>query len=92
MCLPPPEPTDEQVEQHNKATINYLKQLLPVAWSHNSLTTLKLSSISTPSMVLEKNIFRQPSTRPHPGSTTTTPRRYYATSPPLPAPAPSTSR
>ncbi|PQM38607.1 uncharacterized protein Pyn_06436 [Prunus yedoensis var. nudiflora] len=42
MCLPPPEPTDEQVEQHNKATINYLKQLLPVAWSHNSLTTLKL--------------------------------------------------
>ncbi|PQQ16580.1 uncharacterized protein Pyn_26445 [Prunus yedoensis var. nudiflora] len=41
MCISP-EPTDEQVEQHNKACINYLKQLLPVAWSHNSLTTLKL--------------------------------------------------
>ncbi|XP_008223068.1 PREDICTED: uncharacterized protein LOC103322894 [Prunus mume] len=42
LCLLPPDPSDEEREQQNKATINYLKQLLPVAWSHNSLTTLKL--------------------------------------------------
>ncbi|CAB4293502.1 unnamed protein product [Prunus armeniaca] len=43
LCLRPPEPSDEEREQQNKATLNYLKQLLlPVAWSHNSLTTLKL--------------------------------------------------
>ncbi|XP_008222993.1 PREDICTED: uncharacterized protein LOC103322831 [Prunus mume] len=42
LCLPPPEPSDEEREQQNKATLNYLKQLLPVACSHNSLTTLKL--------------------------------------------------
>ncbi|PQM36780.1 uncharacterized protein Pyn_03912 [Prunus yedoensis var. nudiflora] len=41
----PPEPTYEETKQKlqkKQASINYLKQLLPVAWSHNPLTTLKL--------------------------------------------------
>ncbi|PQP92834.1 uncharacterized protein Pyn_36970 [Prunus yedoensis var. nudiflora] len=39
------EPTYEETMQKlqkKQASINYLKQLLPVAWSHNPLTTLKL--------------------------------------------------
>ncbi|XP_021824094.1 uncharacterized protein LOC110765314 [Prunus avium] len=33
---------DDTKQQQNQASLNYLKQLLPVAWSHNPLTTLKL--------------------------------------------------
>ncbi|CAL2276439.1 unnamed protein product [Prunus armeniaca] len=33
---------DDMKQQQNQASLNYLKQLLPVAWSHNPLTTLKL--------------------------------------------------
>ncbi|PQP93930.1 uncharacterized protein Pyn_36488 [Prunus yedoensis var. nudiflora] len=32
----------QQQQQQNLASLNYLKTLLPVAWSHNPLTTLKL--------------------------------------------------
>ncbi|CAB4319767.1 unnamed protein product [Prunus armeniaca] len=33
---------DTKQQQQNQASLNYMKQLLPVAWSHNPLTTLKL--------------------------------------------------
>ncbi|XP_021832230.1 uncharacterized protein LOC110772131 [Prunus avium] len=43
---------NKQTLQKKHVSLNYLKQLLPVAWSHNPLTTLKLifnlNSISAP--------------------------------------------
>ncbi|XP_034229316.1 uncharacterized protein LOC117638286 [Prunus dulcis] len=36
------EETTQQQQQQNQVSLDYLKTLLPLAWSHNPLTTLKL--------------------------------------------------